>query len=131
MIEVSVMVFVTKVLNTKVSGPSRSATAVTTENEQHYQCTGLDGRYKQLFPKVPCRYMVHTWALQGLLYFDFGAHVCTITVLGPLGLQKLSRARSQTLRGISNTRPIHRRTLGNTQPLLARENPMETGCGAA
>ena len=35
--------------------------------------------------KSPCRYMVGTWALKGLLYHDFGAYVYTIVVLGPFG----------------------------------------------
>ena len=32
-----------------------------------------------------CIDMVTTWALNGLLYHDFGAHVYTIVVLGAFG----------------------------------------------
>ena len=38
------------------------------------------------YPKGPCRYMVDTWAVKGLLYHDFGAYVCTTVVLGPFGI---------------------------------------------
>ena len=39
------------------------------------------------FPKGPCRYMAYTWALKGLPYYEFGAYVCTVVVLGPFGFK--------------------------------------------
>ena len=51
-------------------------------------------------PKGPCRYMVGTWALKGLLYHDFGAYVCTIVVLGPFGFPKGSVYKDPSLQAM-------------------------------
>ena len=53
-----------------------------------------------LFPKGPCRYMVYTWVLKGLLYHDFGAHLCTIVVLGRFGIVFTSSPTSYILTNV-------------------------------
>ena len=50
-----------------------------------YMCKYMGG-YRTNYPKGPGRYMADTWALEGLIYHDFGAYVYTIVLLGPLGL---------------------------------------------
>ena len=56
------------------------------------------------FPKGPCRHMAYTWALKGLPYLDFGAHACTVAILGPFEVVtrncvKLEDPRFQAVKG--------------------------------
>ena len=44
-----------------------------------------------ILPKGPCRYMVHTWALEGFPYNGFGVYACIMTVLGPWAVRALAQ----------------------------------------
>ena len=80
-------------------------------------------RLKCRDPTGPRRYMVHTWALEGLLDHDFGAHVDSIMVLGPFGraMKAVRNPSSPGLRAlgeVSSFQVSHLSVLESTHALL-------------
>ena len=55
-----------------------------------------------LFPKAPCSFIVHIWALKGLPYHNFAVYVYTIKLHGAFGVVRSFDQGSCERRNISS-----------------------------